>query len=76
VAPERLRPDGRLVVNVITLENSGEVYGTLRKRGIVPEFTLLQISSAEPLARYLRFEALNPIQIFAAGKPAARGNSE
>jgi precorrin-6Y C5,15-methyltransferase (decarboxylating) CbiT subunit len=76
VALERLRPDGRLVVNAITLENSGEVYGTLRKRGIVPEFTLLQISSAEPPARYLRFEALNPIQIFAAGKPASRGNSE
>jgi len=70
VALERLRPGGRLVVNAITLENSGEVYSALRKRGIVPEVTLLQISRAEPLARYLRFEALNPIQIFAAEKPA------
>ena len=70
VALERLRPGGRLVANAITLENSGEVYAALRKRGIVPEVTLLQISRAEPLARYLRFEALNPIQIFAAEKPA------
>jgi precorrin-6Y C5,15-methyltransferase (decarboxylating) len=76
VALERLRPGGRLVVNAITLENSGEVYGALRRRGIVPEVTLLQVSRAEPLARYLRFEALNPIQIFAAEKPAAGGNSE
>jgi precorrin-6Y C5,15-methyltransferase (decarboxylating) len=70
-ALERLRPGGRLVVNAITLENSGEVYTALRKRGIVPQVTLLQISRAEPLARYLRFEALNPIQIFAAEKPPA-----
>lgn len=76
VALERLRPGGRLVVNTITLENSGEVYSALRKHGIVPEVTLLQISRAEPLARYLRFEALNPIQIFAAEKPAAGGNAE
>jgi precorrin-6Y C5,15-methyltransferase (decarboxylating) len=76
VALERLRPGGRLVVNAITLENSGEVYGALRRRGIVPEVTLLQVSRAEPLARYLRFEALNPIQIFAAEKPAAGGKSE
>lgn len=76
VALERLRPGGRLVVNAITLENSGEVYGALRRRGIVPEVTLLQVSRAEPLARYLRFEALNPIQIFAAEKPAAGGKAE
>jgi precorrin-6Y C5,15-methyltransferase (decarboxylating) len=76
VALERLRQGGRLVVNAITLENSGEVYGALRRRGIVPEVTLLQVSRAEPLARYLRFEALNPIQIFAAEKPAAGGKAE
>ncbi len=75
VALERLRPGGRLVANAITLENSGEIYSALRNRGIVPEVTLLQISRAEPLARYLRFEALNPIQIFAAEKPAAGGDS-
>jgi precorrin-6Y C5,15-methyltransferase (decarboxylating) len=75
VALERLQPGGRLVANAITLENSGEVYASLRKRGIVPEVTLLQISRAEPLARYLRFEALNPIQVFAAEKPASGGAS-
>jgi precorrin-6Y C5,15-methyltransferase (decarboxylating) len=71
VAWERLRPGGRLVVNAITLENINEAYQALRKRDPVPEVTLVQIARAEPLARYLRFEALNPIQIFAVGKPEA-----
>jgi precorrin-6Y C5,15-methyltransferase (decarboxylating) len=71
VALQRLRPGGRLVVNAITLENSGETYQLLRARGLVPEVTLLQVSRAEPLAHYMRFEALNPIQICAVTKPEA-----
>jgi precorrin-6Y C5,15-methyltransferase (decarboxylating) len=69
VALERLKPGGRLVVNAITLENAGEAYQAFRGRGLIPEVTLLQISRGEPLARYLRYEALNPIQIFAVTKP-------
>jgi precorrin-6Y C5,15-methyltransferase (decarboxylating) len=70
-ALEALRPGGRLVVNAITLENAGEVYQALRSRDLVPEVTLLQIARSEPLAHYLRYEALNPIQIFAVTKPAS-----
>jgi precorrin-6Y C5,15-methyltransferase (decarboxylating) len=66
----RLRPEGRLVVNAITLENAGEAYQTLRRHGLAPEVTLVQISRGVPLARYLRYEACNPIQIFAVEKPA------
>jgi precorrin-6Y C5,15-methyltransferase (decarboxylating) len=73
VALDRLAPGGRLVVNAITLENAGEAYQALRARGLVPEVTLLQISRGEPVARYLRYEALNPIQIFAVTKPAGAG---
>jgi precorrin-6Y C5,15-methyltransferase (decarboxylating) len=73
-ALERLRPGGRLVANAITLENSGEIYTTLRRHGIVPEVTLLQVARAQPLSHYLRFEALNPIQIFAAEKPLPGGD--
>jgi len=51
------------------LENAGEAYQAFRGRGLVPEVTLLQISRGESLARYLRYEALNPIQIFAVTKP-------
>ena len=70
-ALDRLRPGGRLVVNAITLENAGEAYQAIRARGVVPDVTLLQVARAEPLARYLRYEAQNPIQIFAASAPEA-----
>jgi precorrin-6Y C5,15-methyltransferase (decarboxylating) len=70
VALDRLAPGGRLVVNTITLENAGEAYAAFRRRGLVPDVTLLQIARAEPLASYLRYEAQNPIQIFAVTKPA------
>lgn len=73
VALKRLKPGGRLVVTAITLENAGETYTAIRRCGLVPEVTLLQVARAEPLARYLRYEALNPIQIFAAEKLAAAG---
>ncbi len=73
VVIDRLQPGGRLVVNAITMENVAETYQTLRKRGLVPEVTLLQVSRAEPLAQYLRYEALNPIQIFAVEKPSQTG---
>ncbi len=68
-ALERLPPGGRLVANAITLENAAECYQAIRGRDLVPEVTLLQVSRAEPLAHYLRYEALNPIQIFAVTKP-------
>lgn len=71
VAFERLKPGGRLVVNAITLENAAEAYQAFRTRGLSPDVTLLQVSRAEPLARYMRYEAMNPIQIFAVEKPAA-----
>jgi precorrin-6Y C5,15-methyltransferase (decarboxylating) len=68
VALARLKPGGRLVINAITLENVGETYKCLRERGLVPEVVLLNVSRAEPLARYMRYEAQNPIHIFAVHK--------
>jgi precorrin-6Y C5,15-methyltransferase (decarboxylating) len=72
VALDRLQPGGRLVVNAITLENASEAYQSFRGRGLVPEVLLLQVARAEPLAHYLRYEALNPIQIFAVTRPGER----
>ena len=73
VVIDRLQPGGHLVVNAITLENVAETYQALRRRGLTPDVTLLQVSRAEPLAHYLRYEALNPIQIFAVEKPSPTG---
>jgi precorrin-6Y C5,15-methyltransferase (decarboxylating) len=71
VAIDRLKPGGRLVVNAITLDNVAEAYRVLRARGLTPEVTLLNVARGEPLAHYLRYEALNPIHIFAATKAVA-----
>jgi precorrin-6Y C5,15-methyltransferase (decarboxylating) len=66
-----LRPGGRLVINAVTLENVGEAYAALRSRSLDPEVTLVQVSRGVPLARYQRYEALNPIHILAVEKPDA-----
>lgn len=73
VAWSRLRPSGRLVVNAITLDNVAEAYAAFRAHGVAPELILLNVSRGAPLARYLRYEAQNPIHIFAASKPSPAG---
>ena len=71
VALARLKPGGRLVVNAITFENVGETYSTFKELKLNPEVILLNVARGEPLAHYLRYEALNPIHIFAVTKPEA-----
>jgi precorrin-6Y C5,15-methyltransferase (decarboxylating) len=66
---DALRPGGRLVVNTVTLENTAEAYATFRNRGLAPDVTLVQVSRGVPLARYQRYEALNPIHVFSVEKP-------
>jgi precorrin-6Y C5,15-methyltransferase (decarboxylating) len=68
LAFDKLRPGGRLVANAITLENVGEAYAAFKKRELQPDVIMLNVSRAEPLARYLRWEAQNPIHIFAVEK--------
>ncbi len=68
-ALDALREGGRLVINAVTMENVGEAYSALRARGLDPEVLLVQISRGVPLARYRRYEAQNPIHIFAVEKP-------
>jgi precorrin-6B C5,15-methyltransferase / cobalt-precorrin-6B C5,C15-methyltransferase len=74
VVLDRLADGGYVVANAITLENAAEIYSTFRRHEITPEVTLAQVSRAEPLARYLRYEALNPVQIFAGVKSVAGTN--
>ena len=71
----KLRDGGRLVANAVTLDNVGEAYSAFKEMGLTPEVTLVQISRGVPLAgKYTRYEALNPIHIFAvtkSGEPQA-----
>lgn len=65
----RLRPGGRLVVNAVTLDNVSEAYAAFRALDLWPELIVLNASRGVPLAgKYLRYEALNPIHIFAVEK--------
>ncbi len=63
-----LKEDGALVVNAITLENVQEAYQYFKEKELVPEIVLLNISRGVPLAKYYRYEALNPIHIFSVTK--------
>jgi precorrin-6Y C5,15-methyltransferase (decarboxylating) len=58
-ARARLRPGGRLVVNLVTLEHLHEL------RGLLPDaaVTQVQIGRGVPIQDMLRFEALNPVFI-------------
>jgi precorrin-6B C5,15-methyltransferase / cobalt-precorrin-6B C5,C15-methyltransferase len=71
-----LKPGGRLVINAITLENVAEGYAALKAHGAEPEVTLLQIARGSALSHYQRYEALNPIHILAADKPASHTQEE
>lgn len=68
LALARLRPGGRLVATAVTLDSVAEIYRYLRARGHEPETTLLQVSRGAPLARYQRYQALNPIHVFATSR--------
>ncbi|MDH5654646.1 MAG: precorrin-6Y C5,15-methyltransferase (decarboxylating) subunit CbiT, partial [Spirochaetia bacterium] len=64
----RLKVSGRMVVNAVTIENIHEAHETFKKMSLVPEITMLNLSRCIPLARFMRYEALNPIHIFCITK--------
>jgi precorrin-6Y C5,15-methyltransferase (decarboxylating) len=68
VCLEQLTDKGSLVVNAITMENVQEAYQYFQEKDLRPEIILLQVSRGVPLARYHRYEALNPVHIFAVTK--------
>ena len=59
MARGRLRAGGRLVVNLVTVENLMIVKKLLPEAEIIQ----VQISRGAPIADMLRFEALNPVYI-------------
>ncbi|TAJ18663.1 MAG: precorrin-6y C5,15-methyltransferase (decarboxylating) subunit CbiE [Dehalococcoidia bacterium] len=67
---ERLRPGGRLVLNLVAVERIAEVIGQLRRW--TPEVTQVSIARGVAIASATRLEALNPVSIVAATKPGDR----
>lgn len=62
----RLKENGRIVLNAVTIENLAEAQKAFKKQGFKTNITLVQISRSKPILNLTRFDALNPIYIIAA----------
>ena len=69
-ALQRLRPGGRLVVNVNSVENLTAVRGALQEEVKAVQSWMFNISRGADQLEQLRFESLNPTFLLAAVKPA------
>lgn len=76
IVARRLRPDGRIVVNAITLDTLYETVSAFRTLGLAHEAILVSIARSKPLLDMLSFEALNPVYIVTAwrGPPPPGGD--
>lgn len=66
---DRLKPDGRLVMNFVTFENLATATAALAATGAPWEVTQLQASRSQPILDMHRLAAQNPIWIVTARKP-------
>ena len=63
-----LRPGGRLVVNVATLEALSATYAALKALAGSVEVLLVNVARGTEQLETLRFEAVNPTFLLAVGK--------
>jgi precorrin-6Y C5,15-methyltransferase (decarboxylating) len=73
VACRRLKPGGRIVINIVALENLGAAVDALKARGFATDIILVNIARSTGVMELTRFEALNPVFVVAAGKKEGRG---
>lgn len=66
VCVRRLRPGGRIVVNVATIENLYQAVDGLRARGMAVDVTLVQVARSRSIQDLTRFEAFDPVYIVTA----------
>ncbi|RFU64520.1 precorrin-6y C5,15-methyltransferase (decarboxylating) subunit CbiE [Peribacillus saganii] len=67
----RLKKNGNIVLNAVTIESLGQSVEGFKKRGFDTSITLAQISKSKPILNLTRFDALNPIYIIRARKKLA-----
>jgi len=67
---QRLVPGGRLVVSLATLDNLAAATVYFRDRGLHVEVTQLQVARGVPILDMTRLEALNPVTLMVAERPA------
>ena len=66
----RLAPDGRLVMNFVTLENLATATSALATAGAAWEVTMLSAARSQPILDMHRLAAQNPVWIVTARKAA------
>lgn len=64
----KLRPGGRIVINIVALENLSAAVNALKARGFVTDVTLVNIARSTSVIELTRFEALNPVFVVTAGR--------
>jgi len=57
----RLKPGGRIVINIVALENLGAAVNALKARGFISDVTLVNVARSTGIMELTRFEALNPV---------------
>jgi len=69
ICMDRLKPGGRLVVSLATLDNLAAALAWFKAREVPVEVTQLQVARGVPILDMTRLEALNPVTLMAAGRP-------
>ncbi|GAB7025227.1 precorrin-6y C5,15-methyltransferase (decarboxylating) subunit CbiE [Geotalea toluenoxydans] len=64
----RLKPEGQIVLNAVTLDTLTKAVEFLEDHGYSVEITCVNISRTKGLTEYKMFEAHNPVYIIAASK--------
>lgn len=65
---QRLRPDGWLVMNFVTLENQADALTALKACGAMWDVTLIQAARSQPILHMHRLAAENPVWVVCAQK--------
>lgn len=68
VCAERLKHRGKIVVNVVTMENLSDAWGSFKKLEMKTDAVLAQISRSQPILDMTRLAALNPVYVISASK--------
>ena len=69
---QRMKPEGWLVMNFVTLENLGVAVDTLKALGVVWDVLQLQASRSKPILHMNRMAAENPVWLVCAQKVPAQ----
>lgn len=68
ICVNRLQPNGRIVMNIATIENLAEAMAHFKNLNCTVSVLQAQISKSKPILNLTRFEPLNPIFIVTAQK--------